>query len=131
MNLDVIRHAYEARIKSTWTETPVAWENTIYKPVEGEAFIEPSLVVADGYKASLSKTGALNRFEGFLNINIYVPVNTGTAEAYKIASKVVDIFYSYDIGGIYFETGYPAPSGQQGNWYRLTVTIPFVYNEVQ
>ena len=130
MSLDTVRHVVETRISNNWTMTPVHWENVHYEPVPGQAYIAPVVLPATGDKASLGLF-ALNRWTGILDIGIFFPRDTGSKPGNDIADALFELFYNHTESGVTFYTGYVAPTGITEEWNRLTMTIPFRFDELR
>jgi hypothetical protein len=131
MGLDVIRQTIDAIFEANWTATPVIWENVPLPVQPSQSYVQLTLLPADGYKASLGTRNSLHRWEGLLDCGVYVPRGKGMGEAWRYADMIVDMLLNVTQNGVTLYTPYPTPSGENDQWYRLTVTVPWDYNEVR
>ena len=131
MSFDTLRRLVETHVNDNWSMTDVAFENIEFTPVIGTPWIDMHIFVGDGFQASLGDTSALNRWTGIIDFSVYVPINTGSSYAYKVAYALVDLFYHYDNNGLTTLTGHSRPIGEDGEWMRYNVSIPFQYDEVK
>ena len=129
MSVDFIRQSIETRLNGNWTDTPIAYENTPFTPEKGEPFIAPYILTGEGEQASLGSV-AVNRWYGLLDIALFVPLDSGTKRAMELVDQLIKLFYHYEVGGLTFLTGSWERLGQDDNWYRYSVSIPFQYDEI-
>ena len=128
MSFAVVRRLFESRIKDNWTATSVAYENIPFEPTLGQNFISLHTLFSDGSQISLGDT-ALNRWLGMFQIDVFVPLNQGTQSGWTMVDTILTLFYHYEEFGLVCKTGYAQSLGQEGEWYRFVVTIPFQYDE--
>lgn len=137
--------AIETRLSSNWTTTPIGFENSD-DPVQvnGSGDLAPWVfceIVSD--RASIRGAGKPGSHvvidEGFISATVFVPVGSGRATARQYAVSIGEIFrtkefYNSDAGACVrtwtpeIGPGNPATSeNPSGNWWAVTVTIPFEF----
>ena len=84
-----IQRAFEQRLKTLSPLPPVAWQNTEYKPVEGGTWIRPTIVPVN---AELDILSGGMMHEGFMQIDVYVPLGKGSAALNDICDQIYDHF---------------------------------------
>ena len=125
--LDTHRATIEARIKSNWTETDIAWPNEQYTP-DSDPYIQPTILW--GGSGVTTKNGR-NTVTGILHINIFVSRETGTGALYGYADTIRDLFNRDEVSSVRFET----PSGPtfvdapDRAWLQAAVVCPFTVEE--
>ncbi len=129
MSLDTVREVVEKRFNDNWTSTPIQWENVHFEPQDGQAFIAPVIVPTSGDQVSLG-TVALNRWDGFVDVSIFVPRGIGAKLANDLSNEVIKLFYHYTDSGVSFFTGYSKPTGATEIWFRVNVTVPYQFDEL-
>lgn len=137
--------AIEGRLTANWTTTPIGFENED-DPVQtgGDGNLAPWVfceVVSD--RAGIRGVGKPGSHvvvdEGFISATVFVPVGSGRAIARRHAVAIGEIFrtkefYNSDPGACVrtwtpeIGPGNPATSeNPSGNWWAVTVTIPFEF----
>lgn len=66
---------------------------------------------------------------GEIAIQIFVPVDRGTADADTLAMQARAIFEGARFSGVCCYAGLAREIGPDGRWFRVDVTIPFTYWE--
>ena len=128
MNIDNIRKLIEKHVHDNWTKTSVAWFNVPFRAEDEASFIEVHILPGEGQEISLGPK-TLNRWSGIAQINVNIPRGQGTRMAYEYAGELIDLFFGFDLQGLTCRTGYISNLGNQGNYFVLAVTIPFIYDE--
>jgi len=67
----------------------VDWENTKYKGNEGKVRIHPQLASA---QSTLRDTSGTQENPGFLQIDVYVPLGSGTKSLTSVIDNIYDLF---------------------------------------
>lgn len=143
--------AIQASFTSRWTETPVALQNEkpkVWPPLGDDGWPVPHVYfeVLGGGSAirGAGRPGALTWvYHGWLHAHVFVPSNTGTDDAFRLAAAAGELFRSEvfyrDTPGCYVRTGAGTHSGNgprvdgggdgdhEGSWFRVTMTCPFEY----
>lgn len=126
---NVIHRALSSHLYDNFSSaSTVAWENTKYEPGDlTTIWFEEIFIPNDSTEASIGIGGTQEDF-GLYQINIRVPVNTGTIEADNYIDELSDL---YSIGTILqkdgeeiFIEGSTAAQGiSEDNWYVIPFTI--------
>lgn len=132
-----MRHAearaeIETRFAAAWTATPVAYENVAFQPPAAGAARVRLAVASDG--ATLASIGGPPRrwrCLGRVVLDIEVPAGTGSRGALALADQALDLFAGWPASGLTFLAGAPGPAVQEGDLYRLTVTVPFRHDDLR
>lgn len=137
--------AIRARLETGWTTTRITFQNeqpaSPWPPVNGDAEIVPWVnleVVGTGSQIWTFGTEGNRgwRYDGLIYVHVFTPVNTGEAIANQYAVAIGELFraakfYDEDPGS-YIRTLSPqvddGDSGSDdGNWFRVTMTVDFTY----
>lgn len=116
----------EDRLRALWTDTLIDWDNVEFKPVRGTAFVRLQIEWVDANVVSVS---GRDRGEGYINLSVFIPSNTGTEAISTICDDLATIFNKYDTGNLRFKIARTIRVGEQEQWYRRDVIIPFTYDE--
>ena len=130
--------AMRARFESAWTATPVAFQNEPFdKPNPPSPWVYFEVL---GNQSEIRGAGTpgdnIWLDEGHILIHVFVPVNSGDAQARAHAVAAGEIFRAagfYNDGqGSIVRTAAPRVDGggtasDDGNWFRMTCVIPFEY----
>ena len=86
-----IQIALETHLNTITGSPSIAWPNTEFTPEQGTVFLEPMLLPI------VSSIEALNynlTYQGIYQVNIYVPVEKGSATLNLWADRITDLFIS-------------------------------------
>lgn len=86
-----IQIALETHLNTITGSPSIAWPNTEFTPAHGTLFLEPILLPIVNNIENLSY-GLI--YEGIYQINIYTPVEKGTATLNLWSDRVTDLFIS-------------------------------------
>lgn len=113
--------------------TDFTLDNEDFDPGE-DAWVRITVRSRDGQQGSLGTEGN-RRFDraGVVFVQIFTPLNKGTAEMGSITEKVLEIFEGKRIADttICFHTARPKELGPEGVWYNSTVEVGFTYQEIK
>lgn len=135
--------AIRERLQANWTTTPIAFQNERFThptdPISGEGAPWVYLEVIGNY-SELRGAGTPGDniwcYDGHILIHVFVPVNSGVELAQQLAVAAGEIFRAagfYNDGqGSIVRSWSPQTDGggisdDDGNWFRVTCTIPFEY----
>ncbi len=141
--------AIEAKLRADWTaagETaPIAVPNPkrnqeIQKVDDnGDSISWLYLEIADAgsVQQGIGRPGdQLWVYDGLISIHVFVPLQTGSGDARRLAVKAGDIFrarrFYADVPGYEIRTWAPRIDGggdgsEDGQWFRVSAIIPFEY----
>jgi hypothetical protein len=124
---DTIRIAFANRLSSGYSTTPIVWDNSHFEQQQS-SWIRATLIPSDVENTTL---GTLRkRFNGLFWIQIFVPLKTGTSQAYQIAKEIDLLFANVEFSNIVCYTANTTRSGDTGDgWYQLNVRVNFWSNE--
>lgn len=132
-----MRHAearaeIETRFAAHWVATPVAFENVAFEPPgDGGPWVR-LVIVSDG--AALASIGGPPRrwrCRGRMLLDIDVPGGTGSRGAIERADQALDLFANWPASELVFLAGSPGPALQLGERCRVTVTVPFRFDDLR
>jgi hypothetical protein len=121
--------AIENKLSTTWTTTPIAYENVDYEPTPGTPYIEIFVKTGESMHASLGPK-PIHRFSGVILINIYVEKSVGLAQAMTYADTLAAIYRDQQFSGITCRSPYIKKAGQVGEWQVLSLIVPFLRDEI-
>jgi len=126
------RQLIESYVQDYYTDTSVKYDNIPFDQPTGEPFI--SLTILSGTGTNTALGGQRVRYTGVIQVDIYVPENSGTRAARDIASSLRDLFTNKEITDgsttitcrvASLNRVAKAPAGK----YRISVTIPYTFDE--
>lgn len=136
MSSEAVYAAIQAHVTANWTQTPVAWENDLFRP---PATPNPWLLVEiTAMQMDQRSIGAGTRNANYwreigqLWLHLFVPSGTGSLTARALLRQAVDLFRGTDIGAITFtsaqigvgESAQVAERGvRDGMWWRLSAAV--------
>ena len=132
MSYEADRLSAEGAFNTGWASTtPIKYQNVPMADPDGAEFVGFTVLNGPSNISSLGGVNTTHRFIGFVQIDIYVPENTGTKRARELAETAAVIFRDKRIDAMLFRqsditNGAPPPDG----YYRLTVTVPFQRDEI-
>ena len=127
INWKTLREAFEQRLRDNYTTTEIAYDNTKFTPPT-TSWIRAVLLPVNTENAALG--GLCVRQEGIFWIQIFVPLNSNTDEAYTLAAEVSLIFENVQFSGITCGAPDTVRIGDEGRgWYQVNVKVPFYYHD--
>lgn len=125
MTFDFLKSTLEAYFETQWASTTsLQWENAKGK-IPDDSWIRFVLRPSITQNAELGSEQ--NRISGFIVVQIFVQLDKGLGEAYRLADSVVSILQNKSISGIFTYAGTVNPIGnsdQQG-YYQLNTLFAF------
>lgn len=132
-----MRHAearaeIETRFAALWTATPVAFDNVAFEPPADDSAWARLAVVSDGVELA-SIGGPPRRFHcrGHVMLEIHVPTGGGSRAAFTLADQALDLFAAWPASALTFLAGAPEPGRQSDESYRVTVVVPFRFDDLR
>lgn len=131
--------AMRQRMADNWTATPVVYENQDFTPTAGESFVYFEVVGGGGDQITLGPAGAQRfRKTGLMQAHVFVPVGAGDGLARTHADAIAAIFQAQDFAGVLCRAASVGvgeradDNGQRtaGTFWRVTVTVPFQFDEI-
>lgn len=128
--------AIKARFTANWSETPICYQNgeaadggLFAPPPDGlSAWVYLEVLGAGGQLAGFGGGNHLLRHRGVIFVHVFVPVNSGTATAFTYADAVAAVFQATSFSGVRCSAASMDGGGSgddKGNWFRVSVSVPF------
>lgn len=123
------RRAIETRFSSNYTDTVIKWENLPFDQ-QTTAHVALKVLPAGASRPSIGTTKPYHRYTGIIQVDIFVPENTGTDDARGYADTIEAIFRDAqfsagDSGTITCGTPFYTTLGPKNGWHMSAVTIPY------
>jgi hypothetical protein len=120
--------AIEDRFATNFTICSVKYANVKFDPTPGQAWADINIVIADSMRAEVG--GGLHRNIGIISVNIYEPVNTGTAAGKKKADLAAAVYRGQKFSGITCRSPKIVQVGEIDEWYVINMSVPFYRDEI-
>jgi len=117
----------------TWpglSAVPFTFDNEV---ADGAAsYVRVSFVPLTRNQATMGDVGG-RRFEmrGQVVVQLFGPVNVGVKPLYELAGKVRTVFEARNIDGIHTYAGATRRTPSDGVWDMVTVTVPYLAEEIR
>lgn len=132
--LDVLGTGYERawdvtryHVYTHWGETPIAWPNMDFDPDEDVGntdWIRVSFRPGESSKAEYGTDR--NRYTGTLFFQIFIPMNTGSGRAMKLADQLERMMTHERVEGISFGTPSTTVVGRgAGRYWQMNVAFNY------
>ena len=116
------RTSIESRLNSNWTTTTIQWENVDFDTPNNAPWVRLSILNGDSdYRAIDSKKVHL----GLIVIQLFTPINTGTATAKGYVDALAAIFDDQSFDDAVCGVASMANVGTSDIWYQINITIPY------
>lgn len=137
--------AIRSRLEAGWATTRITYQNEQpaepWPPRNGSNVLEPYVnleIISLGSEIWTFGTESNRgwRYDGLINVHVFTPVGSGDSLANTYAVTIGELFRAakfYDDGlGNYIRTLSPQVDGgdtsdDEGNWFRVTMTVDFTY----
>ena len=119
MDLGMLESNIRAYFAATWDKTPVYQTN--YEPGQDSEWVRLTFLYSDAVFGD-QQTDYEN---GFLYIDIFVPLKTGTKTSREYAEEIRKLFRNKTIDGIPFTQVSIKPKGESGGYYHTQVIANF------
>ena len=116
------RTIIEERLADFWLDTPVSYGNIAFKEPNNKPWIRLNIINgATVYRA----INYAKRYNGIINVQIFVPVKTGTNLQREYADVVVSMFESARFESVVCDTASVTTVGADAKWHQVNVDIPY------
>lgn len=122
-----------------WTATPYRFDNEMFDPRtagnvsnDNAAWLDLVIAPVTGRQQTLGRPG--NRLfyrRDLLVVTVASRADRGAGPATRLAEQVRDLFEGYRNGGLYVTDVVVRRIGNNGEWYRVVVDVPFNYHEMK
>jgi hypothetical protein len=126
--LSYIRQQVEKYLADRWTMTPICWPNVAFTPPVEGAWIQVAFMPGQAEQITLGSAGE-NRIYGIVHINLFVPLNQGTGEAWNTADSLRALFNRVTVGAVRFKVPSTRPPMLSESWWQIPITCPFSVEE--
>lgn len=89
MNFADMRRILETEMQNQWSFSPIVWENAPSN-IENVPWVRFAIRPATGSTGSLGSKMSINK--GFLAIQVFIPIDSGTRMLYEFLDHISDIF---------------------------------------
>jgi hypothetical protein len=122
-----VEAAFQARLASSWTLSPVLTESASDPPANSDAFVIVQYPIQNADKPVLQRTYFE---EGAARLVLNVRLGIGLPYALGLADTLASLFRTEKFSGV--ETFAPsAPvindASDNGNWFEIAVIVPYRY----
>lgn len=112
---------------------PIAYDNIAFDPAvdaldpmgNPAPWVRFSILPGDAFQASLG-TPKVWRSTGLVTVQVYVPVGQGDGLAADLADDASGIFRGVRLDGLIFRAPALTNIGEDGAWYQINVTTPYL-----
>mgnify|MGYP003149286864 CR=1 FL=1 len=112
----------EGRFNSNWTTTTIAWGNVDFDTPNDTSWVRFNILNGEsGYRG----INNLKRNTGIINIQIFVPIKTGTATLRGYADTIAGIFDGTSFNDVVCDVASIATVGTDDKWHQMNVNIPY------
>lgn len=124
------RAAIEARLQSNLSGTPIEFENVRFTKPNGSPYVALFIRGGTGNQASIGASRNVHRWPGIIQVDIFVPEDSGTKAAREIADTVSGIFLNESFasgtdGLIRCQTPSYQDFGVTNSYHRGVLTINY------
>jgi len=128
MSFDTIRRDIEQRISDNWGATPIAFENTAFKPPEDYSPWIRVRIFDDIVQRITISDPATYRHSGLLVIEIFTERNTGTGVARTHGGELATLFRDVQFNGITFREPSLTNAGEESGYFKMNLSTPFKWD---
>ena len=149
MSSEAERKAIGTLFNTGWgSTTPISYQNRDFSPPEGSEWVRLTINPADSFRIELGTGLKHERTVGIVQVQVFVPANTGDGRSTELGDMVADIFRDQQVdlldpsdgvtvmGRIIFRTPTLRPIGvdtrleMKGLFYQMNVSVPYVRDSV-
>jgi len=120
--------AVESRFATNFTVCIVKYANVRFTPTPEIAWADLRVIIADSINAEVG--GGLHRNAGIISVNIYEPINTGTAAGKNKADLAAAVFRDKQFSSITCRSPKITEVGEIDEWYVINMSVPFFRDEI-
>lgn len=143
MSFALAESAIRQQLISGWVDangaplTPIAWENIALDPAHptigpvGGPWLLCEVAFGGATQVALGLPGAIVwRATGMILLHCFVPGGSGKAAATAFADTAAAIFRGQSFAGLVCRAAHPEPAEASGSWFRVTVSVPFQFDDI-
>ncbi len=129
-----VSQAIETRMATQWNllnpTIDVYYENTGQQASNGDTFLDLVILYGEAKRKNIGYNYRNHRLKGFININVFVPRNTGSRTALGYADQVAGIFRDQQFDGVICLSPSIREMDQDKSWFQVNIRTEFWYDEV-
>jgi hypothetical protein len=138
MSFALERSAIEGRFSANWSGTSadrVRYENVKFTIPTSGSWVSLKIVNGGARVAGISANNPLNRYQGLIIVDVFVPEDTGTETARGLADSAASIFRNVQFssgasGTITTRVPTITPVGIVEGWYQLSMSVGYHRDKV-
>lgn len=112
----------ENRLEAKWLDTPIAWDNITFNQPNNSAWIRLNILNGSTEYRAINY---VKRYNGIINIQIFVPIKTGASIARQYADTICEIFDSALFDSVVCDVASVTIVGADAKWYQINVDTPY------
>jgi hypothetical protein len=116
----------ENHLVDNWSRTPIDYDNVEFSPVRGTPFVR---LQVEWVNTTLTSIGGRAKGEGYIDLSIFVPANTGTTISSSMADELATMFNRLLNGALHCQVARTQRIGSFEEWYQVKVLVPFIYDQ--
>ena len=131
--LNEVRQSVQDRFEAQWLkETVFDYDNDDFTVPEGENWVRVVVRTKTRGQSSMGRVGN-RKFETDASVvaQVFVPIESGTSEADRLATKLANIFDGTRFDGLWFFAAVIRESGTSGEFHQYNVTCDFSYDDIK
>ena len=127
MTAKVDNIAIEDRFATNFTVCDVKYANVKFDPTARTAWAALEVIIVDSMNIEVG--AGRHRSIGIISVNIYEPINTGTAAGKEKAELAAAVFRDQQFSGITCRSPKIVEVGEIDEWYVINMSVPFYRDE--
>ena len=129
------RQAIESRLDNGFSAVPIKYENVPFDPPKGSPYIALTILSGNGINASIGTDRPLLRHAGIIQLDIFVPEDTGTEVARTHADSLDTLFKNVQFsagssGLITTRVPFYTTLGIEQGWYRAVLSVAYQRDKI-
>ena len=116
------RTEIENRLQDNWIDTPVAWDNITFNQPNNSSWIRLNILNGSTEYRAINYA---KRYNGIINVQIFVPIKTGSSFARDYADTIVSLFESQTFDSVVCDVSSVTIVGSDAKWYQINVDTPY------
>jgi hypothetical protein len=114
---------------NNWTTTTFSVENKKHKRSTTADSAHLQILYGDAFNKFRCSDGVTFKQSGTVRVELFVLINKGSQRAYELADLARGVFSNKIISHINLTMGAISAPFTEGNYYRISVSIPFSYED--
>ena len=130
---DSIRSVVEPYFQQNFNDVPVDYANTDFSMPKDSAWIRISItpnVFFTNNEGYISFSPPTIQYDGVVNFQFFIPLNTGTGLLGRLSNKIRDLFINKTIETIEFGVPSLQIVGKLEGWFRANLIVSYYQNQI-